>query len=424
MKLKYALEEKPPFAHTLLYGLQWLLIAIPNVLTVSILAKLQFGDNDIQMQTTYLQSVYFVYGLTMLVQAIWGHRMPLVVGSAAVLLVGILSAFSSASFNAIYTSIAIGGAVLLMLSLSGLLKKITRIFTPRVIVVILGLIAMTLAPVIISLMFEPGKEFFGFMFFIIGVIATFVIERFLKGVGKSLTVMIITVGGTVAYYLFNQLPEVAAVSHTTDISKIFIKPEFDLSVTVAFLVCFFALLINELGSIESLRTLIGAEENGRIRRGCAVTGAGNILAGMMGIIGPVDYSISPGIVSSTKCASRITIVPCAVGLIICSFLPSAVVWLTQLPNMVIGLVLTYVVVLQFASAFGMISDKKIISNFSHSLTIALPLIVALIVAFLPDAVEANLPLALQPILTNGFVIGVLLVVFLEHIVFSQKKEEQ
>lgn len=424
MKLKYTLEEKPPFAHTLLYGLQWLLIAIPNVLTVSILAKLQFGDENIQMQTSYLQSVYFVYGLTMLVQAIWGHRMPLVVGSAAVLLVGILSAFSSASFNAIYTSIAIGGAVLLMLSLSGLLKKITRIFTPRVIVVILGLIAMTLAPVIISLIFEPGKEFFGFMFFIIGIIVTFVIERFMKGVCKSLTVMIITIGGTVAYYLFNQLPEVAAVSHTTDISKIFIKPEFDLSVTIAFLVCFFALLINELGSIEALRVLIGAEENGRIRRGCAVTGAGNILAGMMGIIGPVDYSISPGIVSSTKCASRITILPCAVGLIICSFLPSGVVWLTQLPNMVIGLVLTYVVVLQFASAFGMIAEKKIIANFSHSLTIALPLTVALIVAFLPDAVEADLPLALRPILTNGFVIGVLLVVFLEHIVFSQKKEEQ
>ncbi len=424
MKLKYTLEEKPPFAHTLLYGLQWLMIAIPNVVTVSILAKLQFGDGNVQMQTSYLQSVYFVFGLTMLVQAFWGHRMPLVVGSAAVLLVGILSAFSSASFNAIYTSIAIGGAALLMVSLSGLLKKITRIFTPRVIVVILGLIAMTLTPVIISLMFESGKEFFGFMFFIIGIIATFVLDRMMKGVAKSLTVMIITIGGSVVYYLFNPLPDVASVGYTTDLSRIVIKPEFDLSTTIAFLVCFFALLINELGSIESLRSLIGAEENGRIRRGCAVTGAGNILAGMMGVIGPVDYSISPGIVSSTKCAARITIVPCAIGLIVCSFLPSAVVWLTQLPNMVIGLVLTYVVVLQFASSFEMIAEKKIIANFGHSLTIALPLIASLIVAFLPDAVEENLPLALRPILTNGFVIGVLLVVFLEHIVFSDKKAEQ
>ncbi len=47
------------------------MIAIPNVVTIGMLAKLQFGD-DIQMQTSYLQSVYFVLGLTMLVQAFSG----------------------------------------------------------------------------------------------------------------------------------------------------------------------------------------------------------------------------------------------------------------------------------------------------------------------------------------------------------------
>ena len=94
MQLKYNLNDKPPVIHTLLYGLQWLVIAIPNVVTIGMLAKLQFGD-DIQMQTSYLQSVYFVLGLTMLVQAFWGHRLPLVVGPAAVLIVGILSASAS-----------------------------------------------------------------------------------------------------------------------------------------------------------------------------------------------------------------------------------------------------------------------------------------------------------------------------------------
>ena len=57
----------------------------------------------------------------------------------------------------------------------------------------------------------------------------------------------------------------------------------------------------------------------------------------------------------------------------------------------------------------------------HALTIALPLIVALLVAFIPPTVGEDLPIALRPILTNGFVIGVLLVVFLEHIVFLRKE---
>ena len=65
----------------------------------------------------------------------------------------------------------------------------------------------------------------------------------------------------------------------------------------------------------------------------------------------------------------------------------------------------------------MMSEKKIVKSFDHALTIALPLIVALLVAFIPPTVGEDLPIALRPILTNGFVIGVLLVVFLEHIVF-------
>lgn len=419
MQLKYNLNDKPPVIHTLLYGLQWLVIAIPNVVTIGMLAKLQFG-NDIQMQTSYLQSVYFVLGLTMLVQAFWGHRLPLVVGPAAVLIVGILSASASSSFNAIYTAVAIGGATLLLLSVSGLLGKVARIFTPRVIVVILGLIAMTLAPVIISLLFGEGHDLFSFAFFLVGLIATFALERFLRGVGKSLTVMIVTVAGSFAYFLFNGMPEVQSAGYTTDIDKLIIKPEVDIPVVISFLVCFFALLINELGSIESVRSLIGAADNGKMRRGCAVTGAGNILAGIMGVIGPVDYSISPGIISSTRCASLATIVPCAIGLLACACMPDAVVWLTQLPNVVIGLILSYVVILQLAAAFSMMSEKKIVKSFDHALTIALPLIVSLLVAFIPPTVGEDLPIALRPILTNGFVIGVLLVVFLEHIVFLRK----
>ena len=135
----------------------------------------------------------------------------------------------------------------------------------------------------------------------------------------------------------------------------------------------------------------------------------------------VDYSISPGIISSTRCASLATIVPCAIGLLACACMPDAVVWLTQLPNVVIGLILSYVVILQLAAAFSMMSEKKIAKSFDHALTIALPLIVALLVAFIPPTVGEDLPIALRPILTNGFVIGVLLVVFLEHIVFLRKE---
>ena len=136
MELRYGLDEKPPVWHLLMYGLQWLVISIPNVLTVAMLAKIQFFD-DVAMQTLYLQKLYVVVGIVMVVQALWGHRMPLVVGPAAVLIVGILSA-QSAGFNAVYTAIAVCGAAVFLLSVSGLIGKIQKLFTPRIIITILG----------------------------------------------------------------------------------------------------------------------------------------------------------------------------------------------------------------------------------------------------------------------------------------------
>ena len=45
------------------------------------------------------------------------------------------------------------------------------------------------------------------------------------------------------------MPEVQSAGYTTDIDKLIIKPEVDIPVVISFLVCFFALLITELGSI-------------------------------------------------------------------------------------------------------------------------------------------------------------------------------
>lgn len=419
MDFKYTLNQRPPFRHLLLYGLQWLVVSIPNVLTVAVLGKLQFADN-VALQTLYLQKVYVVMGITMLAQAFFGHRLPIVVGPAAVLIVGILSA-ASEGFDAVYTALATGGAVLFLLSVSGFLDKVVRIFTPRVIITILGLIAMTLAPVIINLVFSDGNPVFNFVFFIVAIVAVFLIDRMLSGIGKTMTVVVLTVGATVAYFLFNPLPASPSTAGAALHGRLFVHFDFNPAVVVAFLICFFALLINELGSIESVRSMTGAADTAkRTKRGCAVVGLGNVFSGLLGVIGPVDFSISPGIISSTRCASRYMIIPCGIGLLLCACFPAAVAWLTLMPNLVIGILLTYIIVLQLASAFNMIVETHSVKTFEHALTIALPLCAALIVAFMPVSVSDSLPAMLRPILTNGFVVGVLLVVFVEHFVFLKR----
>ena len=290
--------------------------------------------------------------------SVFWHRLPIVVGPAAVLIVGILSA-ASEGFDAVYTALATGGAVLFLLSVSGFLDKVVRIFTPRVIITILGLIAMTLAPVIINLVFSDGNPVFNFVFFIVAFVAVCLIDRMLAGIGKTMTVVVLTVGATVAYFLFNPLPASPSTAGAALHGRLFVHFDFNPAVVVAFLICFFALLINELGSIESVRSMTGAADTAkRTKRGCAVVGLGNVFSGLLGVIGPVDFSISPGIISSTRCASRYTIIPCGIGLLLCACFPAAVAWLTLMPNLVIGILLTYIIPQIRNYAPNMIQKRK------------------------------------------------------------------
>lgn len=71
----------------MLCGLQWLAIALPGILIIGrVVDILQFPAYAVQV--LFLQKTCFVVALTMAVQVLWGHRLPLVAGPAAVLLVG------------------------------------------------------------------------------------------------------------------------------------------------------------------------------------------------------------------------------------------------------------------------------------------------------------------------------------------------
>ena len=74
-----------------------------------------------------------------------------------------------------------------------------------------------------------------------------------------------------------------------------------------------------------------------------------------------------------------------------------------------------------AAAFQMSGTAEAAKDFNGALTIGLPIMLALVVAFLPAEVSSMLPAALRPIVGNGFVMGVIVVMLLEHVVFRNKR---
>ena len=78
----------------------------------------------------------------------------------------------------------------------------------------------------------------------------------------------------------------------------------------------------------------------RIFRGITVTGICNVLSGRSGIVGPVNYSLSPGVVMSTGCASRFTLIPAAIVIGIVGLSPAAIAFLGGVPSVIVGCVMS------------------------------------------------------------------------------------
>ncbi len=419
MYFKYGLEDKPSGGKILIFGLQWLAVTIPLIIIVgNILGVLSGGEINI----SYLQDLLLMVGLVMLVQLLYGHKLPLVVGPATVLLIAVLASQGQAS-GAINTSIIVGGVVLALVAGSGLLKYLKRLFTPRVIMVILLLIAFTLSPTILNLItidngVSPGINLIFTMFL---TLLVFTAHRVLRGLWKSTLPLWIMILGSLSYYIlfgvFTPLsPNLAALSLPGSFTISLAVPE--LTMLVSFLICFLALAINDLGSIQAVGSLLKAGEmETRVKRGITITGVGNILSGLIGVIGPVNYSMSPGVIAATGNASRYTLIPAAVGLLLLACSPLSVGFISSIPSPVVGTILIYVMTAQMAAAFLLALENQAFQTLDHGLVVGLPIIIGTVVAFLPTGVTGQLPLVIRPLLGNGFVMGVLAVLFLEHVVF-------
>ena len=420
--MKYKIDDKPGMLPLLLYGLQWWLVSIPCVVIMGIIiARMHYGD--LADQTFYLQKLFGLMGAAMIVQVLFGHRLPLIIGPASVLLIGVISTISS-GVAAIYTAIFVGGAVLLLLAVTGLLSKLQFIFTSRIVTVILILIAFTLSPVILRLIFSgEASVLFNLVFAVLLVFALVISNILLKGVWKSTTVLWGIGLGSLVYFVANGFPGISTLNDSSSVPLLVFSLDFNVSTIFAFLFCFIALIINELGSIQAVGQMLKADNlEERTNRGVGFLGLSNMFAGLLGVVGPVDYSMSPGVIAATGCASRYTLIPAGIGLIICAFFPSVVQLLVEIPGVVMGAILLYLMASQLSAGLQMLVKDNTITNFNHGIIIGLPLMIALMLSFAPADILNQIPPLIRPIIGNGFVMGVLAVLIMEHLLFKKEKK--
>ncbi|MFN2219010.1 MAG: solute carrier family 23 protein, partial [Anaerolineae bacterium] len=255
MRLDYQLDERLPILKSVVLGLQWAVVVTSLII---ILGKVAAGAHLTQQQEqiTYLQKLFFVSALSILVQLLWGHKLPVISGPATIVLLGVLSS-QAASVDAVYTSVMIGGLILAILTMTGLFNLIRNLFTRRIVAVVLLLIAVTMAPTIVRLITteEGGVSHLANILFALALVALmFVLHRLLKGIWKSALIMCVMILGSVSYLVL--FPGSISPLHLGEVglvrgffSGLITRPALDPGVLVAFLFCYLALSINDIGAI-------------------------------------------------------------------------------------------------------------------------------------------------------------------------------
>ena len=175
--------------------------------------------------------------------------------------------------------------------------------------------------------------------------------------------------------------------------------------------------------VVAVGRMIGADHmERRTTRGVGITGLANVVSGALGIVGPVDYSMSPGIIAATGCASRFPLIPAGIGLVVCAFFPGFIECLNAIPGVVMGGGFALSDGFAVVGRMQMMIREKAVDGFDGGIVVGFSLMVALLLSFAPDEALNSIPALIRPIVGNGFVMGVITVLILEHLIFRSGKK--
>ncbi|MFR2004732.1 solute carrier family 23 protein [Alistipes putredinis] len=277
---------------------------------------------------------------------------------------------------------------------------------------------------ILRLIFAGNSSVLFHLFFaLLLALAMILANKLLKGIWKSIVVLGGILVGSMVYYSVMGFPETGGIQAGHEGYFGLWPWKFDLGAVLSFFFCFIALIVNELGSIQAVGRMIGADHmERRTTRGVGITGLANVVSGALGIVGPVDYSMSPGIIAATGCASRFPLIPAGIGLVVCAFFPGFIECLNAIPGVVMGAVLLYLMASQLSAGMQMMIREKAVDGFDGGIVVGFSLMVALLLSFAPDEALNSIPALIRPIVGNGFVMGVITVLILEHLIFRAGKK--
>ncbi|MBB4825470.1 xanthine/uracil permease [Sporosarcina luteola] len=415
-----------------LAGVQWLFFMFANTVVVPLSVGAAFELPDLEV-AGIIRTSFIVTGAASILQAVFGHKYPLMEGHGGVWWGLVLSLCASApaiglSYAEVGGSLALGivlaGLMTIVLGAIGFAGTLRKLFNPVVLTVYLFLLSCQLIMVFFKGMLgmnEEGKIDATVAMLSFGIVLL-VLVLAVKGFGKlgNYSILIGMVVGWIAYsLLFKTSAQVS--SGSSALFPLLPWGPFRMDIGIV-LTAFLAGLINMANSLVAITTIEKLfktkTSDVQYRRAFMLTGLHTIIAGLFGLIPYGPYTSSIGFLESTRIYQRLPFVLGGLLFIVMGLVPMLGSFFSLMP-MSIGDAVLFVAYLQlFGNAMKNIRQLPLERISLYRLT--LPVLAGLSVMTISPAAFSTFPVLMQPIISNGLLVGVLLSLLMELASYKNK----
>lgn len=422
-------------------SLQWALFILMSSVVVPIAIASSYGLHDIAT-IEFVQRTLFVLGLAGILQAIFGHHMPIQEGPAG-LWWGVFSLYAGLgtvlygsqieTLRVLQYAFLLSGIIFILLSTFGLVEKLAKLFTPTIVGIYLILLVAQLSSSFVQGMFGLNGEHQTVQsgILLLSVLIVILSYCFMKvpKIGHY-SVLFSIIFGWLLFSIFGLAKPVTEVKKLIKLPEIFAfgTPRIEPNMIIMVIIITLLLLANLLATVRVVQQVLErhqiAVETNRLKQTGIISGVNQLLAGLFSAIGAVPISGSAGFIETTKITSKKPFIIGSLIIIVISLFPPFTAFVASLPEAV-GYAAIFPI---FASIIGLafrqfenVENKQMLFQ-----VISVSLFAGIGTMFIPPEAFSEMPPILVSILSNGLVFGALIAVTVETILtrMNRRKENE
>lgn len=369
-QLIYGIEDIPPTGETFVLGFQHYLTMFGSTVAIPLLLAPAFGMENPSEVGALIATMFFVSGITTILQTTWGNRLPIIQGGtfsflAPTFAICGMAALADSGWEVrmqhVQGAIIAGALVEIVVGATGLVGRLLRFVGPITIAPTIALIGLTL--------FKFGAPVAGTHWPIGGLTIFLIIlfSQYLRTTARAFElypILMAIVGAWIVAAIFTatgMFPE-GHPSHTSlanlETAPWFRvpypfqwgMPQFGVAAFVGMLAGYIASMVESIGDYYACARLSGAPtpDEKTINRGITFEGIGCLIAGIFGTgNGTTSYSENIGAIGLTRVGARRVVQAGALIMIVLGMVSKFGALFTTIPQPIVGGM--------YCAMFGMIS---------------------------------------------------------------------